>query len=137
MNARTVAVLAAPFLLSLASLVSCEDTITGGGEIDVVFPDSNVSYNGQVQPLFDRGCAFVEGCHAGDFAADGLNLENYQEALSSKPGVIIPGDTTNSPLLCRIRGTSCGRRMPLDRTPLNENQIHGLTVWILEGAQNN
>jgi hypothetical protein len=66
-----------------------------------------------------------------------LSLESYQEALSSKPGVIIPGDTTNSPLLCRVEGTRCGRRMPLDRTPLNLNQINGLRVWILEGAQNN
>ncbi len=137
MQWKNLLALSVPVALACLSLLSCKDDITGNGPIDVVFPDSNVSYNGQVQPLFDRGCAFVEGCHAGDYPAAGLDLESYQQTLSSKPGVVIPGDTVHCPLLCRVEGTKCGQRMPLDRTPLNTNQIHGLARWVLEGARNN
>lgn len=123
-------------LLALGAFESCKDTITGDGDINVVFPDSNVRYLAHVQTLFDQGCAF-SGCHASDDPADGLILETYQDALSSKIGVIIPGDTAGSRLIWRVEGTHGVRRMPLDRTPLNQNQIDGLRRWILEGARNN
>ena len=125
-------------ILLFASLpfLACENTVSGDGPIDVVFPDTNVSYGGQVQPLFDRGCSFL-GCHSADEPADGLSLESYQDALSSKIGVILPRDTANSRIIWRIEGTHGVRRMPLDRTPLNQNQINGIRRWILEGARNN
>ena len=113
----------------------CKDDITGG-PIDIVFPASNISYGKYVQPLFDRGCAY-SGCHAGDSPPDGLNLEDYQDALSSDLGVIIPNDTTNSRIIWSIQGTHGAQRMPPDRDPLTPNQIKGIKQWILEGAKNN
>jgi hypothetical protein len=117
---------------------SCKDDISGGGPIDIVFPDSNVSYGRHVQPLFDRGCAFSR-CHAGDNAPLGLKLDNYQNAISSDFDVISTyGDTANSRIIWRIEGTHSLRRMPPDpRAPLNANQKKGIRRWILEGAQNN
>ena len=114
---------------------NCEETISGG-TADIVFPDSNVSYGRQVEPLFIRTCAFSP-CHSQDAMADGLSLESYQDALSSKPGVILPGDTANSRLVWRIEGKHNTVRMPLNRPPLTDNQIKGLKRWILEGARNN
>jgi hypothetical protein len=124
------------FTLLAASLFSsCKDQVTGDTS-EIVFPASNVSYGGQVQPLFDRGCAF-SGCHAGDTPPLGLNLESYQNALSSDPGVILPRDTTNSRIMWRIEGTHGVRQEPPNRAPLTPNQIKGIGTWIMEGAKNN
>jgi hypothetical protein len=131
------------FFLSLTFVViafclwQCKDDISGGGPIDIVFPDSNISYGRQVQPLFDRGCAF-NGCHGEYDAQFGLKLDNWQNALSSSPGVIYPKDTANSRIIWRIEGTRGLARMPpIPRTALNDNQKKGIRRWILEGAQNN
>ncbi len=114
---------------------NCEETITGGSA-DIVFPDSNVSYGRHVEPLFIRTCAFSP-CHSHDAMADGLSLENYQDAISSKSGVILPGDTTNSRLIWRIEGKHNTVQMPLNRPALTDNQKRGLKIWILENARNN
>ena len=115
-------------------LGSCKDDITGSS--DIVFPDSNVSYGRYVEPLFIRTCAYSP-CHSAESASDDLILETYQDAVSSKPGVVIPRDTANSRLIWRVEGTHGVIRMPFDRPPLSANQIRGLRRWILEGAQNN
>jgi hypothetical protein len=126
------------FVFLAAVCMNCKDDITDTGPIDIVFPDSNVAYGRYVQPLFDRGCAFT-GCHVGDDAPFGLQLDSYQNALSSDLGVIIPGDTANSRILWRVEGTHnvAIRMPPAPRSPLTLNQIRGLRRWIHEGAQNN
>jgi hypothetical protein len=116
--------------------IGCKDTIESPDLDKIVFPSSNISYGNHVEPLFLNGCAF-SGCHDSETKADGLSLETYQEALSTKPGTIIGRDTINSRLIWRIEGKFGLARMPLDRPALNSNQIAGLKKWILEGAQNN
>jgi hypothetical protein len=37
----------------------------------------------------------------------------------------------------KIEGRADGARMPLNRNPLNQNQINGIRTWINEGAQRN
>lgn len=128
----------AGLLFALAGLflvISCKDDIGGPGIDEIVFPDTNVRYGRQVEPLFFRGCA-IPGCHTRDARAGGLVLETYQETMNNV-GVIIPGDTLNSRLIWRIEGRGGRERMPLFRPPLNQNQINGLRRWVLEGAQNN
>lgn len=124
-------------ILTACIWISCKDDITNGGITDIVFPDTGVSYGGQVQTLFDRGCAF-DGCHAGSDPGQGLSLDNYQNTLSSDPGVVLARDTAHSRLIWNIEGTHGTTRMPPgDRTPLNANQTKGIRRWILEGARNN
>ncbi|HTK82579.1 MAG TPA: c-type cytochrome domain-containing protein [Bacteroidota bacterium] len=135
---RTLA-LAAPILLVLcAFLSSCKDDTTDNGlPIDIVFPDSNVSYGRYVQPLFDRGCAF-SGCHGEDtYDFRGFALDSYGHLMFGTLQVVIPGDPNNSDLARRIQGLDNKPRMPLNRTPLTTNQINGIKRWIKEGAQNN
>ncbi len=118
------------------ALWSCKDDITGGGIIDIIFPDSNISYGKQVQPLFDRGCAFT-GCHGPDTFADrNFSLDSYQNALN-RPGIIVPYDPEGSLLILKIEGRAPGARMPLNRDTLTANQIRGLRKWISEGARTN
>ena len=122
--------------------VSCKDDTVDSGPIDIVFPDSNVSYGRYVQPLFDRGCAF-RGCHGEDtFDARGFSLDSYQHARA-KTGIIVqcfpsqPCDPEESILVRRIEGLDGLARMPYNRTPLTTNQINGIKQWIREYAQNN
>lgn len=114
----------------------CKDDISDGNLDEIVFPATNVSYGRHVEPLFARGCAFA-GCHSQDSQAGSVILDNYQDALTHKTGTIIPGDTANSTLVWSIEGRVGRIRMPLNRPPLNANQINGIKQWILEGAQNN
>lgn len=118
-------------------VISCKDDTADTGPIDIVFPESNVSYGGYVEPLFLRGCAF-SGCHLGNNAPHGLQLDSYQNAVSSDLGVIIPGDTANSRIIWAIEATHNKPRMPPDPwSTLTPNQKKGMRQWILEGAQNN
>ena len=124
-------------VFSLIILIpQCKDSGTGNDLNEIVFPASNVSYAGQVEPLFLRGCAY-SGCHDSQTIAAGLDLETYEQAIFSKPGVIIAGDTTNSRLIWSVTGKNNVPIMPLTRPPLNANQVAGLKRWILEGARNN
>ena len=120
----------------LVALSSCKDTITDPDQpIDVVFPDSNVSYSQHVEPLFQQGCAFGQ-CH-GSNSAGSLNLESPSYSkLMSRPGLVVSRESNNSVLVQRLDG-SLQPRMPLNRTPLNQNQIKGIKKWIDEGAANN
>jgi hypothetical protein len=130
------------FFILIVTLIAwqswnCKDDVAGNDLNNIVFPDSNVSYHKQVEPLFLNGCAIPGGCHAGDPPADGLSLETWLDARD-KVGVIVPRFPEESRLIWAIEGRNPGKeRMPLSRPPLNANQIKGLRRWITEGAQNN
>lgn len=113
------------------TIVGCEDVITD--PLDIVFPESNVSYSQHVQPLFDLSCA-TSGCHDGFTQAGGLRLETYAD-LFQKPGMVRPNDSTRSTLRLAMRGVTVlhPRIEPL----LSENQVRGVAIWIQEGASNN
>ncbi len=124
-------------LVALAMiLASCKDQ-NAGGQIGVVFPDSNVSYGKHVQPLFDQGCAF-SGCHGPEtFAEHGYALDSYGNARA-RSGIIVPFNPEGSILIQSVEGRAANvRRMPLGSDELTQNQINGLKKWISEGARNN
>jgi hypothetical protein len=117
---------------------TCKEDITGGQPIDVVFPDSNVSFGQHVQPLFIRGCAF-SGCHGADrYAEDGYSLDSYEHLMFGTRAVVFRGDPENSLLIQSIEGANQVVKMPpRDFPQLNENQVRGMRKWVAEGAQNN
>ena len=117
-------------------LSTCKDDITGegGSPSDILFPADSVSYGRHVQPLFNQTCA-LSGCHDAGPNQSQLVLTDYG-GLMRLAGVVVPGDPDNSTLVLRIEGR-VGARMPLNRNPLNANQITGIRKWISEGAINN
>jgi len=117
---------------------TCKDDVTGGGTIDVVFPDSNVSFCLQVQPLFTRGCAF-SGCHGGDrYGDDGYSLDSYDHLMFGTRAVVFRGDPDHSLLIQAVEASSGVPKMPPNEfRQLNDNQKRGLRKWVAEGAQNN
>jgi hypothetical protein len=137
MNNKRSFVLVVLFITAFLSLRCEEEEVQNPNEI--VFPEQGVSYGKHVEPLFFRSCIF-SGCHNAEAKEEGkLSLETFNDAISF-PGVIIPRDTINSRLIQRVKGLGALGRMPPPTSrvaPLNDNQIHGLAVWIMEGAQNN
>lgn len=115
----------------------CKDDSNIGDEgspSNIVFPSDSVSYGQHVQPLFDQTCA-LSGCHDAGLHTSELRLTSYGD-LMSLAGIVVPGNPDNSVLVLRIQG-NVGQRMPLNRNPLNSNQIIGIRTWIAEGAQPN
>lgn len=118
---------------STLTMIGCVDNGVITDPLDIVFPESNVSYSQHVQPLFDLSCA-TSGCHDGFTQAGGLRLETYAD-LFQKPGMVRPNDSTRSTLRLALRGVTVlhPRIEPL----LSENQVRGVAIWIQEGASNN
>ena len=116
---------------------ACKDDVSGGNTdspSDVVFPISDVSYSQHLQPLFNQTCA-LSGCHD-DGQSQVVRLTSYGNVFFAQPQVIVEGEPESSVLVMKIEGR-IGQRMPLNRNPLNQNQINGIRAWIAEGARNN
>ena len=58
---------------------------------------------------------------------------SYDSLLSG--GLVVPGNPDSSELIRRLEGTS-GQRMPLNATPLPDDQIQMFRQWISAGAPN-
>ena len=123
-------ILIIPFML-----ISCKDT-QGDSTIDIIFPESDISYSKHVGPLFQQRCA-VALCHGGTEPSSGLNLEypSYQ-ALLSRPGLVVQHDGAHSTLIQHLEGI-LSPMPPAGFPQLTRNQINGVKKWIDEGALNN
>ena len=131
-------------LIAGGLLVGCEHA----DPLSFDVPDEEVVTLPQVQEaVFNTSCA-VEGCHAGDFPPQGLDLSEGQ-AFANLVNVpsqeirtllrVAPNDPDNSYLFMKIIGASgiAGERMPFGRPPLSDEQIDLVRRWIEDGALEN
>ncbi len=119
-------------LLLSVGVFSCGDDVLTDPR-QVVFPDTDVSYQQHVQPLFNLTCTY-SGCHSSDTRAGNLALTTYMEFIDS-PGLIIEGNPESSVLVQVLEG-----RLPhyvSFEERITQNHINGIRQWIKEGAQNN
>lgn len=129
--------IAVGLLILAAGLIlnACKDSsnpITKPG--DVVFPEKSISYDRQVQPLFNIACATTD-CHDRQTRRSNVDLASYAGIRSRFYDIVVPKDTSNSRLIWCIKGQPGSSPMPPPPLPsLNINQIQGLTRWIYEGA---
>ncbi len=115
------------------ALFACKDGSNSVQSLDdIVFPDKNISYYRQVQPLFNIGCAITD-CHDAKTRASNLDLSDYSGVRGRFYDVVIPKDTSLSRLIWSVEGRPGSVPMPPYRK-LNQNQIRGLKQWIMEGA---
>ena len=121
-------------LMSMVVSSGCKDEVVSDSS-DIVFPTNNVSYSQHVQPLFNQTCA-LSACHDNGQHSSDLCLTSYNNTVFRTPGVVVPGQPQVSTIVFRIEGTT-GQQMPLNRAPLNQNQINGIRTWIAEGAKDN
>jgi hypothetical protein len=113
-------------------------------------PETDVSFEGDLRPLFDRdtgmaGCA----CHTptngnpSGISLGGLDLGSYHSMLQggfhSGAQIVVPGDPCSSLLIDKLSATpGWGARMPLDGPPyLTDAEIQLVKDWISEGALDN
>ena len=92
-----------------------------------------VSYQQDLQPLFDDTCTI---CHG---SAGGLDLSSRDALLfgGNSGAVVLPTDPDNSILVLRVEGSTLGDQMPLNMAELTTFEIALIRTWILEGALDN
>jgi len=114
------------------TLNACSDTIITSPD-QIVFPETNVSYQQQVRPLLELTCAF-SGCHDTETAVAGIDVTGYFQ-LTSRAGLIIPGRPDNSLLIQILEGKQ-GHLLTFQNR-ISDAQKRGVRQWVLEGALNN
>jgi len=118
---------------ALALIASCSDDSNPVRRIeDIVFPETHISYNRHIQPLFNIACA-TSGCHDVKTKASNLDLSDYIGIKQRFYDVVIPGDTSLSRLLWSIEWRPGSVPMP-PQGYLTANQLRGFRQWIIEGA---
>ncbi len=132
--------------------------VTGDAEIteghdgatitDVCGAPPLVSFATEIQPIFTGSCI---GCHGGGSPAMGMSLESGQSyantvnvASIQAAGMdrIEPGDPDNSYLIHKVQGTQLtvggsGLQMPRNGTPLTQETIDLMRLWVTQGARDN
>lgn len=121
------------FILLFLIINSCDDQINIPSDEEI--PDSNISYNKHIQPIFNVRCA-TSGCHDDQTKAAGLSLTNYQNTTSSYI-FVNPGNPDASLLVLSVEGKSTYPMPPPGRPPLTQKQIKAIRTWVAEGAKNN
>ena len=114
------------------TLNACSDTIITSPD-QIVFPETNVSYQQQVRPLLELTCA-LSGCHDTETAVAGIDVTGYFQ-LTSRAGLIIPGRPDNSLLIQILEGKQ-GHLLTFQNR-ISDAQKRGVRQWVLEGAMNN
>lgn len=127
------------FIFALIFAFSSDLDQSTGSQKDYSAGDENKLMN-EVSGILKQSCS-IAGCHRGAHPAMNLNLEKdkFLRFLLNNPSQEIPSlklvDTENpgeSYILKKIKGDKAiaGKRMPLDRPPLKEEQIKTIRDWI-------
>tara|TARA_B100000902_G_scaffold395576_1_gene454451 strand:+ start:94 stop:2127 length:2034 start_codon:yes stop_codon:yes gene_type:complete len=100
--------------------------------------DNCISYNQQIQPIFDNNCA---SCHSyGGQAYYQVFLTDYNSLMATETwyndDIVIPGDSQNSFLIHTLEGTAPIPQMPFYQDPLGQEVIDLIALWIDQGALN-
>lgn len=124
---------------------------SSGEDIDC---SSAPTHEADLQPIWDESC--VEGCHepGGDWGSLDLTSGVAYDFLVDFTGlqtmglgdvrIVVAGDTANSYLLNKLRGTQldvqpnadvAGTQMPQEAPPLSDEDIDMIELWIACGAE--
>ena len=113
------------FAAGVLIMIGCSSSdITSAN--DIVFPAKNVSFKGQVEPLFSIAC---NSCHS---PGNTVDLSSFVCVRATRV-INQPGDTN-----CGLIQVIYGRGAP-HPGPINIDNIRkqGLKQWVIEGAQDN
>ena len=114
---------------------ACKDSITDSKIPDEDIPESNISFQKYIQPIFTARCS-QSGCHDDFTKAGGYSVTSWTNI--TQPGIVDPYSPETSRLIWRIDpGYGLAIMPPLSYGYLTENQIRGIETWVAEGAQNN
>lgn len=120
---------------SIILLQACKDSITDSKIPDEDIPESDISFQKYIQPIFTARCS-QSGCHDDFSKAGGYSVTSWSNI--TQPGIVDPYSPDTSRLIWRIDpGYGLPIMPPVSYGYLTENQIRGIETWIAEGAQNN
>jgi hypothetical protein len=124
-------------LISIYLVLSgCKDSITASDIDSRVMPQSNISFNADLEPVFQLKCN-GSGCHDDGSRAGGLSLTSCVNAKEDI-GVIVPGSSATSIIVWAVEGKPNYAMPPVGVTkPFTSEQSRGLKKWIDEGAKCN
>lgn len=130
------------FTAAVLLVISCSKDSTNPSEKEFVLPDSNLSFQTDIGPLFLAKCASQNGCHSTVDNAGGLDLTNYQDIMihivqtdAGPVRLVEPGNANGSFLYPILISDYLGKRQqPPDGPYLNANNASGVKTWIDEGA---
>lgn len=120
-------------VLIILTFIACDDQLNIPSDEDI--PETNVSYNRHIQPIFNVRCA-TAGCHDDQSRRAGLSLTSYQNATANY-NFVFPGNPDASLIVLAIEGRTNIPMPPPGRPPLSLAQIQAVRTWIKEGAKNN
>lgn len=127
MNAYSKAYIVIVIMIIIGMILTTQScNLSGHKEID---------FNKQIRPILNNKCLV---CHGGVKQQGDLSFLFPETAvLPAQSGkyAIVPGSSTKSELIHRIRHNNPELRMPLDADPLLEEEIDLLEQWIEEGAE--
>lgn len=101
----------------------------------VISPDEpTVYFQEQVYPIIKSNCA-ISGCHSAASHEEGPVLDTYDNIMAD----VVPYQPSKSKLWRAItRNSPIQQSMPPNsREPLSTQQINLISIWILQGAENN
>lgn len=102
------------------------------GTSTVLTDAGDVSYSGQIAPMFQESCV---SCHGAETQEAGLRLDSYAAVMAgSEYGAVIEaGSPENSLLLDMI----AAGEMPQEDDAWDEDDVELVRSWIEEGAGDN
>lgn len=113
-------------ILCLIILSSCKH--------EPVIPETPaISYQSDIQPIIIGNCT-QDGCH-GNVNPEDFSLLNYDEVMSNTE--IRPKNAQGSKLYKVINGAGEERMPRAPNSPLTDQQIQLIYLWIMQGAKNN
>ena len=134
-------------------LVQCKKNSTGNDNAKYVFPEKNVSFYKNVEPLFQIRCGLESGCHSPGDQPKSTNQLTYAILTTKAMLLNFTLSSTGEKLidlnihkkhpqlapLYIILSEGYPKQQedlmpPIPRAPLNENQLNGIEEWIREGC---
>ena len=91
-------------------------------------------YTAQVAPIFTQYCT---GCHNGQDADGGLDLESYEGVLKGgkRGAAVVPAKSAESRLVLVLTGKARPKMPPKNQAAPTAQEIEVLTAWIDAGAR--
>jgi len=118
-------------------IISCDNQPVINDK-DIVFPDSNVSYQNHVQPFMMLKCAY-RGCHSREDRAGGRDMTTWFALFETENvGLVIPFEPVRSRLVQILKAEPPHQGyFTFQKGYFSENHINGIITWIKEGAELN
>lgn len=120
--------IAIAFLLFYFMITSCKHEPTLNAD------SPTICFQEQVYPLIKSNCA-ISGCHSANSNEEGPVLDNYDNIRNE----VVPFKPNKSRIYKAITGNQGSESFmpPSPRSPITREQIDLITIWILQGAENN